>query len=166
MRLNIEYASSLTQIMAIGMDGNSGRRANARTELNPRNVPPSDLRFPKRRSRLLTKTSNSVSNPTIQAGALLPPRSVPIISSCVKPGAVPFAPSALHRKDKCSFSQASDSAWAATESRPSREAMPKAIPLLDRAAPSHQHTQHRSVLAAGESCAIVQRSKCYRGEEN
>lgn len=166
MRLNIEYAASLTQMMAIGMDGNSGRRANARTELNRRNAPPSALRFPNRRSRLLTKTSNSVSNPIIQAGALLPPRSVPIISSCVKPGAMSLAPWALHRKDKCSFSQVNDSAWAATESRPSGEPMPEAIALHDRAAPSYQHTQHRSVLAAGESCAILQRSKRYRGEED
>ncbi len=138
LRVYMKEVTKLTQTMATAMDRHSGQGQNAYTELKRRSVPLSVLRFPNRRSRLLTKTSNSDSNAIILAVALLPPRSVRVISSRREPRDVSLAAWALDRKDRHSFSQANDSACAAKEFLPSLDATPEALPFVDGATPSDQ----------------------------
>ncbi len=127
---NMTYATKLTRTMATAMDRHSGQGANAHTELKRRSVPRSVLRFPNRRSRLLTKTSNSHSNALIQAGDLLPPRSVRITSSRRDPRDLSLAPWALDLRDRGSsrFSRTQNhSAWTHTGFPSSLEDTPVAI---------------------------------------
>jgi hypothetical protein len=144
--VNMKYATKLTQTMATSMDGHSGQGPNAYTEIKRRSFPLSVLRFPNKRRRLLTKTSNSDSNAIILVAALLPPRSVHIISSCREPRDLPLAAGALDRKDRHSFSQANDSAWVAKEFLPSLDATSEALAFVDRATPSDQGPRQLSEI--------------------
>lgn len=128
------------------MDGHSGQGPNPYTELKGRSVPLSVLRFPNTRSRLLTETSNSDSNLIIQAGPLLPPRSVRVISSRREPRDLSLAAWALDRKDRHSFSQANDSAWAAKKFLPSLDDTPEALAFVDLATPSDQEPRQLSEI--------------------
>jgi hypothetical protein len=101
-------------------------------------VPLSVLRLPNERSMLLTNTSNSDSNAIILAVALLPPRSVRIISSRREPRGLTLGGLALDREDRHSFSQANDAAWAAREFLLSLDATLEALAFVDRATLSDQ----------------------------